>query len=66
MFKIQVYMEKKKTKQELTWKDIQDILLLDEAIMLERFSKTGRIRAFSQRHCREVLRKLKKEREGEK
>lgn len=50
-------------KDEITWKDIQDILLLDEAIMLERFSKTGRIRAISQRHCRQVLRRLKEKKE---
>lgn len=50
-------------KDEITWKDIQDILLLDEAIMLERFSKTGRIRAISQRHCRQVLRRLKEKEE---
>lgn len=48
-----------KAKEKITWKDIQDILAIDEVIMLERFSKTGRIRAFSQRHCRQVLRRFK-------
>ena len=50
----------------ITWKDIQDILLLDEVIMLDRYARTGRIRTVSQRHCKEVLRKLKKEREDAK
>ena len=54
------------TKKEITWKDIQDILLLDEAIMLERFSKTGRIRAISQIHCKQVLRRFKEMKEDEK
>ena len=44
---------------EITWKDIQDILSIDERIMFERIAKTGRMRALSQRHCREVLREFK-------
>jgi hypothetical protein len=52
-----------KAPDKITWKDIQDILAIDEVIMLERFSKTGRIRAFSQRHCRQVLREFKKSKE---
>lgn len=50
-------------KDKITWKDIQDILVIDEGIMLERFSMTGRIRSFSQRHCRQVLRRLKEMKE---
>ena len=49
-------------KDELTWKDIQDVLIIDEGIMLDRFSKTGRLRAFSQRHCKAVLREFSKKR----
>ena len=49
--------------EELTWNDIQAILLIDERIMLERLVKTGRLRAFSQRHCKEVLRQFKNKKE---
>lgn len=49
---------------KLTWEDVQAILLIDEGIMLDRFSRTGRLRAFSQRHCKAVLREFSKKRGG--
>ena len=49
--------------EQLTWTDIQTILVIDEGIMLERFDKSGRIRAFSQRHCTAVLREFKRRKE---
>lgn len=33
MFKIQVYMEKKKTKQELTWRDIKRIVTIADDLL---------------------------------
>lgn len=33
MFKIQVYMEKKKTKQELTWQDIKQIVKIADDLI---------------------------------
>ena len=54
------------SKDNLTWADIQAILVIDEKIMLERYATTGRIRAFSQRHCTSVLREFKKRKEGMK
>lgn len=33
MFKIQVYMEKKKTKQELTWQDIKSIVNIADDLL---------------------------------
>jgi len=33
MFKIQVYMEKKKTKQELTWQDIKRIVKIADDLL---------------------------------
>ncbi len=33
MFKIQVYMEKEKTKQELTWQDIKRIVTIADDLL---------------------------------
>lgn len=52
--------------EELTWADIQAILVIDEKIMLEKYATTGRLRAFSQRHCTYILREFKKRKETTK
>lgn len=60
MFKIQVYMEKKKTKQELTWQDIKAIVNIADDILPDPRYKQDLDTSFQseEAYYKEVLRRF--------